>query len=183
MGAAWFATAHGVTRFDGRQFKTLSRVDGLLDDSVLSLCETRDGSLWVGSASGANRIKEGRITTYAATNGLAGGEIFHIEQGPDGRIWFRTREGLCFFDGQRFQSVPGVSRIEDSLFTFWRNKPLAVAPNGMVWVVTKDRGELAQWDGQTMKPVAADLIRTNDWIDTLHFDRKGRLWFQLGTRG
>jgi len=23
-------------------------------------------------------------------------------------------------------------------------------------------------DGQTMKPVAADLIRTNDWIDTLH---------------
>ncbi len=121
-----------------------------------------------------------RVTkTYTQTSGLTGGEVFHIEEAPDGRLWFRTRDGLCSFDGEGFQSVPGVGRLNYRR----KNKPLAVARNGTVWVVPSDLGALSRWDGQNLQRVATDIIHTNDWVDGLNFDREGRLWFALRDRG
>jgi signal transduction histidine kinase/streptogramin lyase len=180
-GAAWFATGRGAARFDGRQFRTLSRLDGLVDDSVFALCQTADDAIWLGGATGVSRLRRGQLQTYTSADGLTGGEVFHIEAGTDGRVWFRTREGLSVLDGDRFHTVPGVSRFPSVMNI--KAKPLAVGTDGTVWVVTKERGELSRWDGAQMRPVATTIIHTNDWIDALHLDRQGRLWFQIGDRG
>ncbi len=51
-GFIWFATDHGVCRFDGTKFKTFTTADGLGDNTIFSITEDSRGRLWFRSFSG-----------------------------------------------------------------------------------------------------------------------------------
>ncbi|MGK2860157.1 MAG: ligand-binding sensor domain-containing protein, partial [Thermoanaerobaculia bacterium] len=51
-GVMWFGTTHGVTRFDGQEFKTIGLRDGLPDPLVRTIVEAPDGNLWFGTNAG-----------------------------------------------------------------------------------------------------------------------------------
>lgn len=46
-GFMWFATENGLTRFDGRNFKTFTTKDGLPDNEVLKLFVDSKGRVWI----------------------------------------------------------------------------------------------------------------------------------------
>src|SRR5215510_13913411 len=46
-GFMWFATENGLTRFDGRNFKTFTTKDGLPDNEILKLFLDSKGRLWI----------------------------------------------------------------------------------------------------------------------------------------
>ena len=50
-GYMWFATDHGVARYNGKEFTTYTTEDGLLDNTVLRMCEDAKGRIWFGSLS------------------------------------------------------------------------------------------------------------------------------------
>src|SRR6185369_12180833 len=45
-GFMWFATENGLSRFDGKNFKTFTTKDGLPDNEVLKLFLDSQGRLW-----------------------------------------------------------------------------------------------------------------------------------------
>ncbi len=51
-GYMWFATDHGVARFNGYEFRTFTTKDGLSDNTVFKLFEDRKGRIWMLSFSG-----------------------------------------------------------------------------------------------------------------------------------
>src|SRR5262245_33615708 len=46
-GFMWFATENGLSRFDGKHFKTFTTKDGLPDNEVLKLFVDSKGRVWI----------------------------------------------------------------------------------------------------------------------------------------
>src|SRR5688572_29372517 len=47
LGYIWFATDHGVSRFDGYSFRNYSTADGLVHNTVFGFYEDARGRVWV----------------------------------------------------------------------------------------------------------------------------------------
>ena len=115
-GALWFATGGGVSRFDGKEFTTLTKESGLPDNRVQAIAEFPDGVMWFGTRSGLCRYDwrgDKRFTMFAQTNGLAGDIIQTLARDPAGALWVGTSTGLTRYDGQSFTNFYG-SRVHDS---------------------------------------------------------------------
>lgn len=64
-GYMWFATANGVSKFDGIHFKTYRTKDGLNSNSIISLIEDHNGAIYFGNfEKGLNVYKDGKIENY-----------------------------------------------------------------------------------------------------------------------
>lgn len=48
-GYMWFATDHGVAKYNGKEFQTYTTADGLSDNCVFRMCEDKKGRIWFGS--------------------------------------------------------------------------------------------------------------------------------------
>src|SRR5215471_2536408 len=55
-GFIWFATADGLSRFDGYRFTNYGKQDGLPNAIVTSITEDAKGQLWVGTMGGVARL-------------------------------------------------------------------------------------------------------------------------------
>lgn len=82
--------------------ETYTERNGLAQNSVYSVYQSRDGAVWAGSLSGGvSRFKDGRFTTYRAGSGLASNSINAILETRDETMWFATSNGLSSsFKGQ-----------------------------------------------------------------------------------
>ena len=66
-GFMWFATANGISKFDGNHFKTFRTKDGLNSNSIISLLEGKKGELYIGNfEKGINLFKNGKIENYCS---------------------------------------------------------------------------------------------------------------------
>lgn len=69
QGYLWFASDHGVTRYNGYEFKTYTTADGLKDNTVFKLQLGYDNKLWMQTASGRLfYIKDEKINEYKYNN-------------------------------------------------------------------------------------------------------------------
>ena len=50
-GYLWFATDHGVSRYNGKKFTTYTIADGLPDNTIFRMCEDPQGRIWFASQS------------------------------------------------------------------------------------------------------------------------------------
>jgi ligand-binding sensor domain-containing protein len=66
-GFIWFATANGMSRFDGKHFITYRTIDGLNSNSIISLAEGRNGEIFAGNfEKGVNVLKNDHIENYCS---------------------------------------------------------------------------------------------------------------------
>lgn len=64
-GFIWFATANGLSKFDGNHFTNYRTIDGLNSNSIISIAESKSGDLYIGSfEKGINVLKDGKIENY-----------------------------------------------------------------------------------------------------------------------
>lgn len=64
-GFMWFATANGVSKFDGNQFTTFRINDGLNSNSIIAMAEGKNGELYFGNyEKGINVLRDGKIQNY-----------------------------------------------------------------------------------------------------------------------
>jgi len=97
-GYIWFATANGISRFDGHRFKNYGIDDGLNSNSIISILEGSDGEIYIANYDkGINILKEGRISSYAKSddkivrfNYLFLEKNILIGYGPDGVFTFNN---------------------------------------------------------------------------------------------
>jgi signal transduction histidine kinase/ligand-binding sensor domain-containing protein len=134
----------GLTRLQLRNFtyraivsRSYTEANGLAQNSVYAVYESRDGSVWAGTLnSGVSRLKDGRFTTYTTTDGLASNTISFVLETRDGGMWFATPNGLSSFsNGQwkTYRTIDGLPSLavsclfEDSSGTLWAGTSLGLA--------------------------------------------------------
>ncbi len=64
-GFIWFATANGISKFDGKRFTTFRTKDGLSSNSIISIVEGMEGKIYAGNyETGIDVLQNGSIKSY-----------------------------------------------------------------------------------------------------------------------
>ena len=131
----------GLTRLRFRNgaiaTQSYTEANGLAQNSVYAVYESRDSSVWAGTLNGGiSKSKDGRFTTYTTTNGLASNTVSSILETRDGAMWFATPSGLSSFSNGQWRTYttveglpsPEVSCLfEDSSGTLWSGTSAGLA--------------------------------------------------------
>jgi ligand-binding sensor domain-containing protein/signal transduction histidine kinase len=174
-GEVWLGRQHGglsrVRYESGRiAVKTYRQKDGLAQDSVYAVYQTRDGSVWAGTlAGGVSRWNGGKFTNYTMAGGLASNSISAILEGADGRMWFGTPAGLSELEQGRwhtFRTSDGIP--SDDVICLLEDSA------GALWVGTS--GGLARREGRGFRVPSNLPAYLRERILGLAEDRAGFLW-------
>lgn len=94
----------GISRFDGRTFRTFTVADGLAGNHVQAICREPDGEVWITGQGGVSRFDGARFR-----EAITGGEW-----GRDGGISIcRDTEGTIWIGRHNGVSVSRVVRVEN----------------------------------------------------------------------
>ena len=84
----------GVSRYDGRQWTSLSRRDGLAGNVVYSILQDADGVFWFGTDKGVSRYDGQDWQTFDRSTGLLDNHVYALAVSPDGDVWAGTKGGV-----------------------------------------------------------------------------------------
>jgi hypothetical protein len=100
-GIMWFGTEGGISRYDGRQFRSFTKQNGLEDNWVWCILEDREGNMWFGTrVGGVTRYDGEKFESFTIKNGLASNEVTAMLQDRHGNLWFATNsDGVSRYNG------------------------------------------------------------------------------------
>ncbi len=186
--ALWFATATGVSRTDGVNWRTFDRRDGLPDDAVAAVVAHGD-TVWAATARGIARydgawrvVSDAPAVALAVASGGAlwaydGRELFRVDQdgtrvapplpttvrdlaATDDAVWLATPDGALRYDGlwTVFTPAEGLPSIDVTA--------IGAGDDGRVWAATSgDEGQIeivtfdgARWVAHPNRDVAAEQL-------------------------
>ena len=154
-----------------------TKQQGLPDDSVTSVLQTRDGYLWVGTASGVARFDGMRFAVMTPRNLKSNTTLFVTALCEDsrGRLWIGTQDNglLCYQDG-----VVRVCSGRENFGTQTVNS-IAEDTGGALWVGTPTG--LTRLDSTSVFRFTTRDGLPNDFVSNVHVARSGTLW--ITTRG
>ena len=103
-GFLWFSTHHGISRFDGVEFKNF-RYDPLNPNSIgnnwtVGIVEADNGKIWIGTADEGLFIFDPVTEVFEAVSseesGICGHGMNTLNKDQEGNIWIGTRfNGFC----------------------------------------------------------------------------------------
>jgi len=173
-GGVWAGTLdRGLARFDGEEFRTLTKRDGLASNTILSLLEDRDESLWAGTQEGLNQLRGGRVVeTYNVQRGLPGNSVRALYQDRAGVLWAGTDKGLASFRGGRFEPATGAPQAAVISLSEDREGHIVMATERGVYQGLPGGFRELTFNGAAIRPV-----------NTLYRDADGLLWMGLNGGG
>jgi DNA-binding CsgD family transcriptional regulator len=118
-GLAFGTVSSGVylTGPGGRLRYHLDRINGLTNNTVLSLFQDRDRNVWVGSDNGLNCIHlSSPLRSYTDRSGRIG--TVYAAALHAGRLYLGSNQGLFVREGNRFRAIPGMEGQVWSLFSY-----------------------------------------------------------------
>lgn len=149
-----------------------SRENGLADNSVTCLTQTRDGFLWIGTANGLARFDGLKFVPLSLSGSGAGGakDISALYQDAQDRLWIGTRgDGLwCLTSGNvsRFNPRPG--------FLCPAVTCIAGDHNGGLWVGTTNGLSWLQGTNVTLFTTREGL--PSEIISSVHISGPNAVW-------
>ncbi len=149
---------------------TFVKRDGLAQDSIFSVYQTRAGVVWSGSLSGGvSKLDHGAFTTYTMADGLASNTVASMLESSDGTMWFATPGGLSSLSKgswQTFRMKAGLPSVDINC--------LAEDAAGVLWIGTT-RGLAFRRSGRFAVPAKLpDALK--EQILGVAGDKYGALW-------
>ena len=149
---------------------------GLPQDTVQAMLQTRDGYVWVGTQEGLARFDGTRFRVWdeRTTPALGGGSVLSLLEDSRGRLWIGLVGGIARLEGGVFTNLQAGLSQGTSAWSFLET------PDGDVWVATSGAG-LFRYRGDDRKTfTVSDGLPTDD-LRSLCRDRAGDLW--IGSTG
>lgn len=86
-GNRWFGFYGGISRYDGKTWKTYTPADGLIHPDVSCLAIDPHGRLWIGTQGGVSIFDGVRFRNLRESNGLGADRTYHIAFERDSVAW------------------------------------------------------------------------------------------------
>ena len=173
--AAMVATAHDVYALDPT--KAISQYvhavwdsdDGLPQNSVTSLVQTRDGYVWFGTQEGLVRFDGVRFAVFdrSRQGSIPHNFVTALLEDREGRLWIATNDGgLTRYHDGRFHTV----KAPDSRSI----TALAQDADGSLWLGTREDG-VFKWSGDSLARISTNEGLPSNRVHALLGDAQG-LW-------
>jgi len=95
-GVVWAGTwGGGLSRFDGKAWKTYTVDDGLPGNHVFMLHIDAGKRLWIGTNNGLATPKDGKFQVLTTADGLFSNRVFSMATGADGTLWVGSYGGVA----------------------------------------------------------------------------------------
>jgi len=146
---------------------------GLPQNSVYAVVQTRDGYLWLGTDEGLVRFDGLRFNVFDRTNtpAITDPFIFALHEAPDGSLWAGTdRGGLIRYRAGQFSHYG-----PDRGLPAGRIQALASDAHGTLWVGLRGAG-VARFDGDRFTVLSAKDGLASDNVLAVFVDSDGTLW-------
>jgi signal transduction histidine kinase len=133
--------------------------NGLPQNSVHALVQTRDGFLWLGTEAGLVRFDGVAFVVFdhSTTPGLPSGDIRFLVETQDGTLWVGTAEGLARRREDEIARLGAKDHVPEGAIT-----ALKESSNGRLRVETQD--EAAELGGQGWSSVTAQGSLAKDEV-------------------
>ncbi len=165
----------GLMLFSSQPYRVYTTREGLPNNEVFSIRETRGGDLLIGARGGLVRMHGDTFTTYIPPDPLGRVNVFDAMEDATGRIWLATPGGLDELVGNRILTVvPSAPLLTSSAVT------LCQGSDGSVWAGTYGKG-LWRIRGKETRLFTTEDGLSSDEIRSLYQDPNGTLW--IGTFG
>ncbi len=173
-GTLWIACENnGLTRLRDRKFTHFLQRDGLPDNQIQCMLETRDGTVWFGGETGLVRYRGNQFAALTDNEMLYNNSVKALCEDRDGIVRVATVTGLVSVDATGKASrdnfglgpVPGVF------------KAVCVDRQRRLWLGATD-GLISIQDGKR-NSYAANKSLLERITTVLYEDRVGQLW--IGT--
>ena len=178
-GFGWGATVPNRTSATGNHYRitTWTTAQGLPQNTVNCLLQTRDGYLWCGTRCGLARFDGLRFTIFAEAFGQESTEVLDVQdlaEDAQGRLWLRLPTGLVSFEHGAFTKM----NLEVDLTP--AAQKLCASRSGGLWVALRDgaayldQGKITRVFHFTNREL--DLA---EQVDLLQEDSQGLLWLRI----
>ncbi len=170
-GYIWFGIQGGVSRFDGKLFKSYTNIDGLIANNVTCINEDQNGNIWIGTTEGVSKFDGIKFTNYTKKQGLRDINIHSIFIDDLNNVWFATEAGgVSKFDGKKittFNKENGLLR--NVVFAMTKDK------DGNYWFVTDSC--ISKYNGTKFINYSMYNEVSNKTFYSILADSKGNIWF------
>ncbi len=146
--------------------------NGLPQNSVESIIQTREGYIWFATQDGLVRFDGLKFTVFDRSNTkeLLSHHIINLHEDKEGSIWIRTIDNV------------GITRLKDGKFRTYTNSEL---PSNTILALTHDNQNniwistqkgLSRFNGETFETFTSDNGLVSDSITSLFVDNNDVLW-------
>ncbi len=104
QGNVWASGDYGLSRWNGKSWKTFTTADGLADNEPYFLSEDYQGNIWFGyhSSRGVTCYNGTSFKTYTTADGLNNDAVYSPGVDQHNNLWIGTARGVDRFDGKNF---------------------------------------------------------------------------------
>ncbi|MGH9839420.1 MAG: two-component regulator propeller domain-containing protein [Blastocatellia bacterium] len=151
--------------------------DGLPQNSILAIIQTRDGYLWLGTWQGLVRFDGVRFTVFDRqnTSEIKSNYIYAFCEDRQGNLWIGTWGGLLRFRDGKFTNYTTRDGLSGDAV-----KAIHEDRQGNLWIGTAGGG-LNRFSGGRFTSFTSKDGLASDGVEAIHEDRNGNLW--VGTWG
>jgi DNA-binding NtrC family response regulator/ligand-binding sensor domain-containing protein len=145
---------------------------GLPQNTISAILQTRDGYLWLGTLGGLARFDGVRFTVFTAatTPALPSNRVRALAEDREGRLWIGGETGgLVIYDGGRFQPFALNDRVPTGIV-----QTIHAASDGSIWVGTTN-GLARIKDAALSRYTAAEGLPDTD-VHAIVETRDGTIW-------
>jgi ligand-binding sensor domain-containing protein len=150
--------------------------DGLPQNSVMAIVQTRDGYIWLGTANGLARFDGVRFKRFGLAEGLSSLQVRVLLEDREGGLWVGTAKGLSRYRNGQFTSWTARDGLAGDMIM-----ALAQDREGAIWIGTSTGS--SRWHRGRFERIDATEEVANGYVRTLIADRNGVVWISLTKPG
>lgn len=137
-GNFWFATDHGLLKYDGNRFRLFSEHEGLSVNTAQAVLCDYEGNIWSGTlGGGVNALSSEAFTYYTRKDGLAGRSVTCIAADRSGKLYYiGTSSGLLVFNTDSkptFRKISSIGEIAQANIS-----SLSLDKRGLLWLCAQE---------------------------------------------
>ena len=191
-GTLWLGSVSGLRGLDPNgELSEYNTKNGLVDNDVRFITQTRDGALWIGTVRGLSKFKDGTFENITVKDGLPSGFVRDIYEDQDGTIWLGTYGGgIVRMRGKEMVAITRSDGLPNNFIS-----RILVDDSGKFWILSNrgifavDRTELNQVADGTKANVIGSIYGLSDGMPSSEASgghqpagiktRDGKLWFPM----
>lgn len=170
-GALWIGTdGDGIVRIGGNKILWMTVKDGLVNNFIRAMVQSRDGSMWIATDEGLSHWTARGFTNYRMRDGLSYFSTRALLEDRNGDLWVGTDRGLNRIHNGAFVHDAATEGLS-------QRKVWAIHQDvdGGLWFGTRNDG-LYRWKQGRLSHITTDQGLASNSIYQVIEDARGDYW-------